>query len=95
MFVVLLRFSDNKSKAAESMGGHNEWIRRGFDDGVFLMVGSLRPNRGGGILAHNTSLSELQKRVDEDPFVANKIVSPEIFEISPVKADERLMFLLG
>ncbi len=32
------------------MDGHNEWIKRGFDEGVFLMVGSLQPNLGGAIV---------------------------------------------
>ncbi len=94
MFIVLLRFSDNKHKAAGFMNGHNEWIRRGFDDGVFLMVGSLQPKLGGGILAHNTSLPDLEQRVKEDPFVAEKIVSAEILEIAPAKTDGRLSFLL-
>lgn len=95
MFVVLLRFSNNKAKAGQFMSGHNEWIKRGFDDGVFLLVGSLRPNLGGGILAHNTSLPDLQQRVDADPFVAEKIVSAEILEIAPSRADERLNDFLG
>jgi len=94
MFIVLLKFSDNKIKAGQFMDGHNEWIKRGFDDGVFLMVGSLQPNLGGGIMAHNTSLSELQGRVSDDPFVAENVVSAEILKISPAKADERLQFLL-
>ena len=40
MFIVLLRFSDNKGRASQFMEGHKEWIKRGFDDGVFLLVGS-------------------------------------------------------
>ena len=76
------------------MEGHNEWIRRGFDDGVFLLVGSLQPDLGGGIVAHNTTLSDFQSRVSSDPFVAEKVVSAEILEITPAKADERLQFLL-
>jgi uncharacterized protein YciI len=76
------------------MDGHNEWIKRGFDDGVFLLVSSLQPNLGGGIVAHNTSLADLQSRVNDDPFVAENVVSAEILEISPAKADERLKFLL-
>ncbi len=94
MFVVLLKFSDNKSQASQIMEGHNEWIRRGFDDGIFLLVGSLQPNLGGGIVAHNTTLSDLQSRVNNDPFVAENVVSAEILEITPKKADERLKFLL-
>ena len=94
MFIVLLKFSGNKGQAGQFMDGHNEWIKRGFDDGVFLLVGSLQPNRGGGVMAHNTSLSDLQNRVNEDPFVAEKVVSAEILEITPAKTDERLKFLL-
>ena len=94
MFIVLLKFSDNKSKASQFMEGHKEWIKRGFDDGVFLLVGSLQPNLGGGIVAHNTSLSDLQSRVNTDPFVAEKVVKAEILEITPSKADARLNFLL-
>ena len=94
MFVVLLKFSDNKDKASQFMEGHKEWIKRGFDDGVFLLVGSLQPNLGGGIVAHNSSLSDLQSRVNADPFVAEKVVKAEILEITPSKADARLNFLL-
>jgi len=95
MFIVLLRFSDNKGQAGQFMEGHNQWIRSGFDDGVFLVVGSLQPNAGGGIVAHNTTLADLENRVKDDPFVAENVVSAEILEITPAKADERLGFLLG
>jgi uncharacterized protein YciI len=94
MFIVQLKFSANKGQAGEFMEGHNEWIKRGFDDDVFLLVGSLQPDSGGGIVAHNTSLPDLQSRVNADPFVAANVVSAEILEITPAKADERLNFLL-
>lgn len=94
MFVVLLKFAANKAQAGQFMDGHKQWVKRGFDDGVFLLAGSLEPNLGGAILAHNTSLPDLQKRVNEDPFVAEKVVSAEIIEIEPAKADARLQFLV-
>lgn len=95
MFIVLLKFSDNKAQAGQFMDGHKTWIQRGVDDGVFLLVGSLQPNGGGGILAHGTTLSDLESRVNDDPFVAENVVTAEILEITPAKADERLAFLLG
>ncbi len=95
MFVVLLRFSDNKSAAGEHMDGHKAWIKNGMQDDVFLVVGSLQPNQGGAIVAHNTSLEDLQTRVNADPFVAENVVTAEILEITPNQADERLNFLLG
>lgn len=95
MFIVVLKFSGNKGQASQFMEGHKEWIKRGFDDGVFLLVGSLQPNLGGGVVAHNTSLPDLQSRVNTDPFVTEKVVKAEILEITPSKADPRLNFLLG
>lgn len=94
MYVVLLRFSDNKDRAGEFMDGHKEWIQRGFEDDVFLVVGGLQPKLGGAVVAHNTSMSELQSRVNEDPFVVQDVATPEILEITPSRADERLSFLL-
>ena len=93
MFVVLLKFSGNKGLAPRFMGGHKAWLRRGFDDGVFLLSGNLQPGLGGGIVAHNTSLPDLQSRVNDDPFVAENVVSAEIIEIAPSMTDERLRFV--
>lgn len=93
MFIVLLKFSANRSQAAQFMEGHKAWLKRGFDDGVFLLAGNLPPGLGGGILGHNTSLPDLRIRVDEDPFVAHGVVSAEIVEISPARTDARLAFL--
>lgn len=95
MFIVLLKMSENRAQAAEYMDAHNAWIAKGFSDNVFLVVGGLNPGPGGGVMANNTSLEELQQRVDEDPFVKHKVVDVEILEISPVKTDERLNFLLA
>lgn len=95
MFIVLLKFSSNKAQVGKFMEGHKEWIKRGFDDGVFLMTGGLQPSLGGGIVAHNTSLPDLQNRVNDDPFVAENVVSAEILEITPSRADQRLNFLIG
>jgi len=94
MFNVLLKFAEKKARTGQYMDGHKAWVQKGFDDGVFILVGSLGPNQGGGILAHNTNLQDLEARVNEDPFVAEKIVSAEILEISPSRADERLQFLI-
>lgn len=95
MFIVLLRFSDNRNEAGRLMPGHNEWIKRGFDDGVFLLTGTLQPKLGGGILAHGTTRSALEERVRADPFVAERVVTAEIIEITPARASDRLGFLLG
>ena len=61
MFIVFLRFSDNRENAGSLMDGHRAWIKQGFDEDVFLLAGSLDPDRGGAILAHNTTASTLSR----------------------------------
>jgi len=93
MFVVLLRFSDNKSNAGDHMDGHNAWLKQGFDDGVFVAAGSLKPKQGGAIIAHGVTSDVLMARVNDDPFVKENVVVAEMLEIEPAKLDERLEFL--
>ena len=39
MFIVLLKFSDNKAKAGAFMDGHKAWIQRGFAEDPFVAEG--------------------------------------------------------
>jgi len=94
MFIVLLKFSSNKDQVSAHLDGHKAWLQRGFDDGVFILAGTLKPMVGGGLLAHNTTAEALQARVNDDPFVVQDVVTAEIIEMSPSRADERLKFLL-
>jgi uncharacterized protein YciI len=77
------------------MTAHDEWIRRGLDEGVFLLVASLQPGLGGAVVAHNTTRAALLERVHRDPFVAHDVVTAELLELSPSKADPRMAFLLA
>lgn len=95
MFVVFLRFSAARDQAGRLMQAHKDWLQRGFDDGVFLLAGSIKPSAGGAILAQGLTLAELQERVCQDPFVSEGVVQAEIVEVSPSKADDRLGFLLA
>lgn len=95
MFIILLKFSGKRDRTGQHMDAHKEWLKRGFDEGVFLLAGSLEPAMGGGILANNTSRAELEQRVQADPFVIEKVVAAEIYELDPGKADPRLEFLVS
>ncbi|MFE5284027.1 YciI family protein [Nocardia sp. NPDC056611] len=91
---MLLKFSAKKADAPQHLPGHQQWIQQGFDDEVFLLVGSIKPGVGGAVLAHNTSAEDLQRRVAQDPFVAADVVTADIVEIAAGQADDRLKFLL-
>ena len=94
MFIIFLRFSTQRDQASAFMAGHKTWIDQGIDDGVFLLVGSLKPNAGGVILAHGVSFADLEHRVGLDPFVEHQVVTAEIVEVVPSKVDDRLRFLV-
>lgn len=94
MFMVLLRFSSNRDRAAELLDGHVQWIQRGFGDGVFLLSGTM-PGVGGAVLAHGIDGDALRSRVADDPFVRDDIVQAEIIEIEPGIVDPRLHEILA
>ena len=95
MFVILLKFSTHKAKAGQFMERHNSWLRDGFEKGVFLLSGSIQPKAGGAVLAHNATAEQIRAIVDEDPFVAEDVVTAEVVEISPSKSIPELEFLIS
>ena len=95
MFVVLLKFSRHRDQAKAHMDGHKAWVQQGFADKVFLLAGSIETGQGGAILVNKVPHAELQRRVNEDPFVQHGVVDAEIVEITPAMTDERLAFLKG
>ncbi len=83
MLIATLTFAD-KTKAPALLEAHNAWIQRGFADGVFLLTGSLQPNGGGAILAHQTSRAEFEARLRDDPFVAEGVSRSTSLKWPPV-----------
>jgi len=90
MFVIFLKFSDNKAKAKDFMAEHNAWIKQGIEDGVFILAGSLQPKAGGCIIAHNIDRTDLEQLIAQDPFVQQQVVYADIFEVNPSIANEKL-----
>jgi len=93
MFIISLKFSDNKKAAQEFMAAHNDWLSQGFADGIFQCAGSIKPAGGGAVLAHGESFDLLKTRVEADPFVQNNIVVAEITEIDVKRTVAALNFL--
>tara|TARA_E500000318_G_scaffold11070_2_gene9720 strand:- start:1655 stop:1942 length:288 start_codon:yes stop_codon:yes gene_type:complete len=93
VFIILLKYSENRDKAGQHVEGHMGWLKEGFDQGAFLAAGTLGEGQGGAILADKASRAELEARVAEDPFVIEKIVDAEILDWSPSMTDARLSFL--
>lgn len=94
MFVIFLRFGDNRAEAAKLMAAHNAWVREGLHSGDFLLVGSLADSAGGAILARGDDRAAIEARVARDPFVAEGVVSASVHAFTPRLAAPALDFLL-
>mgnify|MGYP000129701940 CR=1 FL=1 len=95
MFVVLLKPAAARARAGDFLAGHKAWLEQGLADGVFALWGSLKPDGGGAILVRGLDRAALMARIAEDPFVSGGVVTPEVIEIAPARAEPRLDFLLG
>jgi uncharacterized protein YciI len=93
MFFTFLKFAENRAAAPDFMAAHNDWIAKGFAEGVFLCVGSLQPPAGGAILANGESRAEYDARIAADPFVVQGVVTAETYEIDPKRTVAALDFL--
>lgn len=94
MFIVLLKFSTNKSRASEWMTEHKAWLQRGFDEGVFMASGSLQGQQGGCVMARGLDMASLKIRLSEDPFVAHDVVIAEIVDVTLSKTAPRFDCLM-
>jgi uncharacterized protein YciI len=83
MFIVFLRFGAARSQAGTWIEHHNTWLKQGIEAGVVLLAGSLDAGRGGALIMVNLSRSEVEARLQQDPFVSEGVVVPEVHAITP------------
>lgn len=94
MYIIFLKFGPNRAQAGQWMAGHVQWIQQGLDEGVFLMAGSLDQGQGGVVLAANMDRAEVQRRVEEDPFVVHQVVVADIHAVAPSRMAPGLAVLI-
>lgn len=94
MFVVLLTYTAPLERIDATTAAHRDWLRRGYDDGVFLASGPQEPRRGGAILAHGLTRQDLEARLAEDPFARQGLASYAVTQMTVRAADPRLAFLM-
>jgi uncharacterized protein YciI len=86
MFIVFLRFGAARSQAGQWLEHHNRWLARGIEAGLVLLAGSLEGGQGGALIMANLTRAEVDAQLQQDPFVSEGVVVPEVHEITPVKA---------
>ncbi|MEI9917392.1 MAG: YciI family protein [Bacteroidota bacterium] len=80
MFVVDLQYIAPLEKIDAIMGDHMKFLRKYYKLNAFIASGRKVPRTGGIILVLAKSLEEVEKIINEDPFVINKLAEYKITE---------------
>jgi uncharacterized protein YciI len=93
VFIILMHLVD-ASTAPAHIEDHKAWIRQGFEDGVLFYVGGRRGGGGNAMIANGVAHEELSARVNQNPMVANGVLTAEIIELDTTKSDPRMGFMV-
>ena len=95
MFVVTLTYVADLAEIDAAMPRHMAYLRRQYEEGVFLVSGRQVPRVGGVIIATGLERSDLEERVAQDPFVAEGLAEASIVEFNASQTAPQLKGLLG
>ncbi|URK88930.1 YciI family protein [Rhizobium sp. RCAM05350] len=81
MFILSLTYTADLSEVDQHIEPHMDWVKDGYDRGIFLASGRKNPRTGGVIFAHGTR-AEIEMIVAADPFTINGVADYEITEVA-------------
>ena len=95
MFVVTLNYVADLSDIDAAMPRHMAFLRRQYEEGIFLVSGRQVPRVGGVIVAADRPREDLEQRIAQDPFVAEGLAEATIVEFNASQTAPHLKGLLG
>lgn len=75
LFIVLLSYLKPLAQVDQYLPAHNEFLRKHYASGHFIVSGPQVPRTGGLIMLRAQSRSEAESIMAADPFVENKVAS--------------------
>ncbi|MBP1859068.1 YciI family protein [Rhizobium herbae] len=81
MFILSLTYTAELSEVDRHIEPHMDWVKDGYDSGVFLASGRKIPRTGGIIFARGTR-AEIDARVAADPFTIHGVADYDITEFA-------------
>lgn len=94
MFVVDLNYIAPLEKIDANMGDHMKFLRKYYKQNAFIASGRKVPRTGGIILVLAKSKEEVEKIINEDPFVINKLAEYSITEFRTSQVHDDLKTLI-
>jgi uncharacterized protein YciI len=95
MFIINLNYIVPLEKLDAHMGEHMKFLREYYKKNVFVASGRKVPRTGGIILALGKSKDEVEKIMNEDPFIKLKLSEFSVLEFLTSQHHPDLKKLLG
>ncbi|HZY79311.1 MAG TPA: YciI family protein [Cyclobacteriaceae bacterium] len=95
MFVVNLNYIAPLEQIDANMGDHMKFLRKYYKLNAFIASGRKVPRTGGIILVLAKSKEEVEKIINEDPFINRKLAEYSIIEFNASQVHPSLKELIG
>ncbi len=83
MFIVTLTYLKPVEEIDALMNDHVAWLKRHYDDGLFIASGRRVPRTGGVILARSGDEPALRAALAADPFAVHAVARFDVVEFTP------------
>ncbi|MEP6505759.1 MAG: YciI family protein [Betaproteobacteria bacterium] len=82
MFIVTLTYLKPVEEIDALMHDHVEWLKKGYEHGLFIASGRRVPRTGGVILARSGDEQALRDTLARDPFVIHAVARFDLVEFA-------------
>jgi uncharacterized protein YciI len=95
MFVVILTYTKPLDVIDSHLEAHVEFLKKSYEEKVFIASGRQVPRTGGVILARAASKEALQEVLSQDPFYRNGVAEYQVIEFVASMAAPEFQGLVG
>jgi uncharacterized protein YciI len=81
MFILSLTYTAELTEVDRHIEPHMDWVKDGYDRGIFLASGRKNPRTGGVIFVRGTRAG-IEAVVAADPFTIHGVADYEITEVA-------------
>lgn len=90
LYIAVLTYTAPLEEVERYLPAHMEWLEKGYAEGAFIASGRRVPRTGGIIVAKGTHLSEVESRLQQDPFQVHSVASVDVYPFVVSKHVEAL-----
>lgn len=95
MYLLNVSFTKPADEVAPHVASHSVWVKKYFDEGLFLMAGPKKSKLGGAILTKSIDKKLLMKILSEDSYIVEDVAEYQIIDLDCKLVAPGLEILMG